>query len=212
MPLSTPIARSKTGALARILDSIPKGYTLYTFGEVKAEKSRALILKLHERHGICATPAQRVTRKKNGLANALLVMYEPPGATTVHWLMLFTPGTLQSHERLQSVTDRKRLVWLGYELVRHADAGQASWTWRRTKPEMLDAYSQLDRNLYKGHHEAVLALLQCHAEQPGFHGVREQSWALQQHARSQGYQGKLPHLYFVQKVSHGERLVLSGLS
>lgn len=212
MPLSTPIARSKTAALARILDSIPKGYALYTCGEVKAEKARALILKLHQRYAICATPAQRVTRKQKGLANALLVMYEPLGATTVHWLMLFTQGTLQSHENLQSVTDRKRLVWQDYELVRLAGAGQTRWTWRRTKAEMAEAYCELDRYLYKGQHEAVLALLERQAKQPGFHGVREQSWEMQQHARSRGYQGKLPHLFFVQKVSHGERLEISGLA
>lgn len=147
-----------------------------------------------------------------GLANTLLVMYEPPGATTVHWLMLFTPGALQSHERLQSVTDRKRLVWLGYELVRHPDAGQARWTWRRTKQEMADAYAELNRLLYKRHYAAVQGLLDRQAEQPGFHGVREQSWALQQHALSRGYPGKLPHLFFVQKVSHGERLEISGLA
>lgn len=140
MSASTPIADCKTAALARILDSIPKGYTRYTLGEVKPEKAQALAQKLHQRHAIGATPARRLTRKQHGLANTLLVMYYPPDAQIVHWLMLFTSGELESPEQLREVTDKKRLVWLGYELVRRSEASKTSWTWRRTKAEMKDAY------------------------------------------------------------------------
>ena len=212
MPASTPIASSKTAALARVLDSIPKGYTLYIHGEVKPEKAHALAQKLHQRHAIGATPAQRITRKQYGLANALLVMYYPPDAQTVHWLMLFTPGQLESHEQLHDVTDKKkRLVWLNYELVRRPETGgKTSWTWRRTKAEMADTYALLNQQLRQHHYATVADSLQRVANQPGFHGVREQSWALLQHARSRGYTGELPHLYFVQKVGHGERLELSA--
>lgn len=209
MPATTPIANGKTAALARVLDSVPKGYTRYTLGEVPAHKAHALANKLHQRHAIGATPAQRLTRKGQGLANALLVMYYPPEAQTVQWLMLFTPGQLASAEQLCEVTDKKRLVWLGYELVRRSDRGRTAWTWRRSKREMADAYALLNEQLGKRHHAAVEASLQRLANQPGFHGVREQSWALQQHAWDKGYRGELPHLYFVQKVSHGERLQLS---
>lgn len=209
MSASTPIADCKTAALARILDSIPKGYTRYTLGEVKPEKAQALAQKLHQRHAIGATPARRLTRKQHGLANTLLVMYYPPDAQIVHWLMLFTPGELESPEQLCEVSDKKRLVWLGYELVRRSEAGKTSWTWRRTKAEMKDVYALLNEQLRQHHYAAVEASLQRLANQPGFHGVREQSWVLQQHARARGYKGELPHLYFVQKINHGERLVLS---
>lgn len=74
---------------------------------------------------------------------------------------------------------------------------------------MADTYALLNEQLRKHHYAAVEASLQRLANQPGFHGVREQSWYLQQHARARGYVGELPHLYFVQKINHGERLVLS---
>ena len=209
MPASTPIATCKTAALARVLDSVPKGYTRFTFGDVAAHKAHALANKLHQRHAIGATPAQRTTRRLHGLANALLVMYYPPEAQTVQWLMLFTQGQLESGEQLRDVTDKKRLLWLGYELLLMSVRGKACWTWRRSKQEMADAYALLDAQLGKGHQAAVHETLQRLANQPGFHGVRQQSWALQQHAWSKGYRGERPHLFFMQKVSHGERLALA---
>ena len=108
---NTPIARSKSAALSRILDSIPKGYTRYTFGQVPAEKARKLLEKLHERHGIGCTPTQRMARKSRGMANAILVTYSATGEATtqVHWLMLFTAGELAA-PRSRGATDRA--VWL----------------------------------------------------------------------------------------------------
>ena len=78
-PATTPVARSKTAALARILDSVPKGYAYYTAGECPAGKLEALARKFHARYGIGCSPAQRLTRKQKGLANALLVLYLPAG-------------------------------------------------------------------------------------------------------------------------------------
>jgi len=208
MLASTPVARSKTAALSRVIDAIPKGYRSYCYGTVSETKAEQLANKLHERHAIGATPAQRLVRKKHGKANALLVMYWPLGAVQVEWLMLFTVGLLESPEHLRNVSDKHRLEWLDYELVRHPVRGAASWTWRRSKIEMAEHYVMLDQSLAKRHHDAVGNHLARIANQPGFHGIREQSWALCQHARQHGYQGSLPHLFYVQKVSHGDRLPL----
>ena len=123
--------------------------------------------------------------------------------------MLFTVGELESPEQLCDVTDKKRLLWLGYELVRRSGRGKSCWTWRRSKHEMREVYAALNAHLRKRDTAAVQETLQRLARQPGFHGVRQQSWELQQDAWAKGYRGELPHLYFVQKVSHGERLQLS---
>lgn len=210
MAASTPIARSKTAALARVLDNVPRGYCKYTSGTVKAEKAEALAKKLHLAYGIGATPAQRITRRKNGEASAILVMYWPENAERVEWLMLTTPGDgpVTAQERLQDVERKPRLSWLGYELARHTDRGKVSWTWRRPRAEMADHYTVLTDLLNKHHQGAVLEALQRIANQPGFHGVRTQSWALCQYARSRGFEGETPFLFFVQKVSHGDRLTL----
>lgn len=208
MPASTPLARSKTAALARVLDSIPKGYSRVTSGTVLPEKALALVSKLHDRHAIGATPAQRITRKGRGGANALLVMYWPADATLVHWLMLFTAGELDSHEQLREVTSKPYLQWLGYELVRHPTRGATSWTWRRPKSEMAEHHALLAELMAKHHTGALADLLQRLANQPGFHGVREQTWALFQEARRRGYSADMPHIFYQQKISHGDRILI----
>lgn len=207
MTATTPIGRSKTAALSRVIDAVCKGYRFYCCGTVAADKAEQLARKLHERHAIGATPTQRLTRKKHGKANCLLVMYWPLGAAQVEWLMLFTVGQLASHEHLRDAADKHRLEWMGYELVRHPTRGVASWTWRRPKIEMAEHYALLDASLVRRHHDAVEQHLTRVANQPGFHGVREQSWALCQYARQHGYRGELPHIFYVQKISHGERLI-----
>jgi hypothetical protein len=57
---------------------------------------------------------------------------------------------------------------------------------------------------------ALGALLQRVANQPGFRGVREQSKRLFEEARRHGHTGNLPNLFYVQKISHGERLDLGN--
>lgn len=209
MTASTPIARNKTSALVRVLDSIPKGYIRYVAGTVKPDKAMALANKFHRLYGIGLSPAQRLIRKHKGQANALLVLHWPQDAAEVHWLLMATPGHGLEAERWLDFTAKPRLIWLGYELVRHAVSDKPAWTWRRPKAEMAEHYAQLDAHLRHRQHNAIGALLQRIANQPGFHGVREQSWALCQHAYSRGYAEELPHLFFVQKVSHGERVPLT---
>lgn len=208
MPPTTPIARSKTAALARIVDSVAKGYVRWTAGTVAAEKAVRLANKFRRLYAVGATPAQRLTRKAHGLANVLLVLYWPADADVVDWLMLATAGDGLGQEALRLVTDKPRLAWLGYELVRYGARGVTRWTWRRPKSEMADCYVRLGEHLKRRDTGAVVETLAAAARQPGFHGVREQSWALCQFARQHGYREELPFLYYVHKVSHGERLVL----
>jgi hypothetical protein len=214
MPAATPISTSKTAALSRVLDGVSRGYTRYTSGVTTPEKAVAVANKLHRLYGIGCTPAQRVTRKKRGLANTLLVMYWPAGTVTVHWLLLATPGSglISEREKLLDVTGKPRLQWLGYELVRYGARGVTRWTWRRPKAAMADWYALLGEHLKRRDTGALADSLAAIARQPGFHGVREQSFALCRFAREHGYREELPFLYHVHKVSHGERLVLDPVS
>jgi len=210
MPAYTPVARSKTAALARVLDCVSKGYHRYTMGTVKAGKAEALARKFHGLYGIGCSPAQRITRKEKGLANAILVLYWPETAELISWLLLSTDGTGLEGEAMNSVTQRQRLTWLGYELVRHTTRGRAAWTWRRTKQEMEELYALIATQTSQRQYRAVSESLERIARQPGFHGVREQSWRLCQEALRRGYPGDLPYLFHVQKISHEERMVLEG--
>ncbi len=84
-PASTPVATSKTAALARVLDLVPKGYTFHVSGQCPAGKALKLARKFHARYGIGCSPAQRLLRKQRGLANAQLVLYWPSfEAPTAH--------------------------------------------------------------------------------------------------------------------------------
>lgn len=208
MLASTPIARSKTAALARILDCVPKGYHRFIYGTVKVTKAEALAKKFHTFYGIGCTPGQRIIRKRKRLANAVLVMYWPQNTERVEWLLLATDGTGLEGENLCLATNKPRLNWLGYELIRHASQGRNVWTFRRTRHEMADLHALLSSQTSQRHYSAVHETLERIARQPGFHGVRSQSWALCQKARERGYQGPLPHLFYLQKVAHGERLAL----
>ena len=209
MPASTPISRTKSQALSRIIDLVGRGYTRYMSGSIKAAKVVHLANKFHQLFGIGATPAQRITRKKHGIANAALVIYVPDAAADrVDWLLLATAGSGLEAETLVDVTDRKRLQFSGYELVRYAHDGRTRWTWRRPKGEMADHYILLADLAGKRAWGAVGELLARLANQPGFHGVREQSRQLGQEARRRGYAGDLPHLYYMQKIAHGDPLRL----
>lgn len=210
MPASTPISRSKTAALSRVLDGVTRGYVRYIAGVTRPDKALALARKFHDLYGIGATPAQRLTRKRKGDANVLLVMYWPEDAEVVEWLLLVSPGTgvVAEREKLLDVERKPRLAWLGYELVRYATRGVTRWTWRRPKEAMAQWYELVTEQLQRHQTDALADTLARIARQPGFHGVREQGWALFQHARQHGYSGDLPHLFYVQKVSHGDRLML----
>jgi hypothetical protein len=136
--LTTPLARSKSAAPSRVLDSVPRGYTRYPSGSIAAAKFPNLVNKLHRLHAVAATPAQRIPRKRRGQANAVLSFYLPSGAETGSWMMLFTEGELASHEKLYSILDKPRLSWLNYELVRYGHKGRTRWTWRRPAEAMQE--------------------------------------------------------------------------
>jgi hypothetical protein len=199
IPPSTPIARSKTAALSRILDSVPKGYQRYTTGMVSAAKADLLANKFHARYCIDCSPAQRLTRKAKGLANAVLVMYWPEGADEVRWILLATAGIGLESEKLWRVDEKPRLSWLGYELVRYSSQGRTSWTWRRPREEIAELHALVAHQVNAKHLKALEETLERIARQPGFSGVRAQSWALCQEARRRGYSGHLPHLFSCRK-------------
>lgn len=207
MPANTPLARSKTAAMTRVVDAAGRGYTLAVSGRCSASKALPLAQKLHTRYGIGCTPSQRITRKAKGMANAILVMYLPEGAEELEWLMLFTPGQLEG-EKPTPIDSKPRLQWLGYELIRHNARGKISWTWRRPKPAMAEAFATIKEYGQRRNMRALGEYLATIARQPGFHGVREQSKTLFAEARRRGYSEELPRLFYVQKLSHGERLNL----
>ncbi|MGH8259189.1 MAG: hypothetical protein ACREUG_05815 [Steroidobacteraceae bacterium] len=73
---------------------------------------------------------------------------------------------------------------------------------------MSQLYAELAEELTRRRVDEVAHTLQRIARQPGFHGIRAQSRALLEYATRRGYQGPLPHLFYVQKVAHRTPLLL----
>lgn len=74
---------------------------------------------------------------------------------------------------------------------------------------MAEHYTLLNAHVMTRRQSGIQALLERLANQPGFHGVRTQTWSLCQEARRRGFEGELPFIYYVQKLSHGEPLALN---
>lgn len=212
MAASTPLSTTKTAALCRTLDAASRGYMYYTKGTVVAHKVLPLAKKFHLLYGIGCTPSQRHTKKLKGQANTSLVIYQHADETIAEWLLLATNGSgaVHDNEQLKMITMKPRLMYLGYELVRHSSRGKSAWTWRRPKLEMADWYALLTHNLQHHNNAAVHDLVTAIARQPGFHGVREQSKNLFNFVKKKGYFGELPNLYYVHKISHGNLIYLES--
>jgi len=209
MTRSTPVSRTISAALTRVLNFVPRGYCRAFSGAVAPEKMAALASKFDHRYGIADTPSQRFTRKRAGRANAVLVLYAPPGSPVVHWLILCTEGAGFDGEQLRPLEKKPWLQLAGYDLVRHNDAGKLSWTWRRPKKEMADHHAMLRHLCGAQRWDSVGQYLASVARQPGFHGVRGQTFELCLAAKRAGYAEDWPPLYTMRKVPHGEPLVLS---
>lgn len=208
---TTPIAATKTQALARVLAAVTHGYTRVCMGAVPPEKLAGLASKFDAAYGIAHTNGQRVINRRKGRANTMFAAYNPPAEYLVAgerlpWILLATEGDGIESERWTPVADRP--VWIDYELCRHNDAGQVRWSWRRRKTEMTQLYAELSDDLARRRFDEVQRTLERIARQPGFHGVRVQSKALIEYARARGYGAPLPHLFYVEKGSHGVPLVL----
>lgn len=212
---TTPISQNKTQALARVLSAVTHGYTRLCTGTVPPEKLQRLALKFDQKYGIADSKGERVIRKRAGRANTQLAVYSPPDEYLplqgrLPWILLATPGDSVEEETWTDVHEHP--IWLGYELVRHNDAGEVRWTWRRPKAELTELYAELGEDLARHRYGMVQRTLERVAHQPGFHGVRAQSQALCNYAVSRGYSGPLPHLFYVCKVAHGKPMALAAKS
>jgi hypothetical protein len=208
---TTPIATTKTQALARVLTGVTHGYTRVCTGTVPPEKLGRLATKFDVAYRIADTKGRRVINRREGRANTMFAAYSPPSeylqpGERLPWILLATTGDGVESETWIDITDRP--LWMDYELCRHNDAGEVRWTWRRGKSEMTQLYAELSDDLARRRFDEVQRTLERIARQPGFHGVRVQSKALIEYARARGYGAPVPHLFYVEKGSHGVPLVL----
>lgn len=203
-----PISETHAATLSRLMNNLLAGYTFHARGSISADRVAYLAQKFHRIHRAAATPSQRHTRKKKGLANALLTIYLAPDADFAEWFLQFTPGELSSPEQLQDATKKPFLTFAHYELVRVAKRNNPkdfNWSFRRNKESMSELHDKLKLYSHRKHYHKVKKLLERAAAEPQFHLVREQTKRLLCTARKYKYRGELPFLFYMTRVSHGSK-------
>ena len=205
-----PISETHAATLSRLINNLTSSYTRYTSGTISADRVHYLAQRFHLIHAVAASPSQRHTRKKKGLANALLTIYLAPGADYAQWFLQFTEGELMSHEKLQEATKKPFLTFAHYELVRVAKGSnykRAAWSVRRNKEATAMLYDELIKLSSNKQYKRIKQLLEKAAKEPQFHLVREQTKALFHEAKKRGYMLEFPFLYYIQKINHGTKRI-----
>ena len=191
----------KSAVMQRIQDLVRGGYHRYTCGVISTSRLPALRAKFAARYTTDASRAERQRRRRNGLANAWLIVHRPPKAIRAVWWLLVEDGDHLAHstESLRDARDRPdRLIMpdpgigrknafaeveRAFELVKLDDR----WTWRMSS-EMKTAWRDRIRSAArtkdteKGDEEWRQAMWSLR-RMPGFRGIRSDAYDLVKLAR-----------------------------
>lgn len=178
----------KSTFMQRIADHARVGYFYWTSGEVPIEKAATLARKFADLYLVGLTKDVRFKRKKLGLGNAVLLLWQGQGDTQTHiqFVLMVSTGDHPAHqlELLQDVR-LSRIQVTGYELLQLPRKGQdhPAWTWRMTA-EAYELWEFRIEQVTKSRNprlaaEAFYSLYQS----PGFGGIRRQVGHLVKHWR-----------------------------
>lgn len=162
--------------MQRISDHAIVGYDYYAAGQISIEKLPALCQKFDDLYGVGLKKDVRFKRKKLGLANAVLLLWQfEPG--NIHFILMVQPGDNAAHklEKLSNIFD-KRIHVTGYELVQLPRKGNVkpSWTWKMTKENYRSWEIRIEQvTKSKNPKLASLAFFSLY-KSPGFAGIRSQ--------------------------------------
>jgi hypothetical protein len=161
-----PVLRTKTAYMQRLADLTRLGNRYHVTGEVSLDRACALVRKFRDLYLVYLPKDQRYRRKRAGLGNAHLVLWQPNiEAPILTFTLLVTPGDHPAHrlEQLRDAYDRRQRLQVGvdYELVQHTRAAapavagatpggppKASLSWRLTA-EREQAYRDEFRDLIR---------------------------------------------------------------
>jgi hypothetical protein len=122
-----PVLRTKTAYMQRLADLTRLGNRYHVTGEVSLDRACALVRKFRDLYLVHLPKDQRYRRKRAGLGNAHLVLWQPNiEAPILTFALLVTPGDHPAHrlEQLRDAYDRRQRLQVGadYELVQHTRA------------------------------------------------------------------------------------------
>lgn len=115
------VLSSRQTLMQRVCDYVRTGHVHWTTGEVSLGRAADLARKFARLYAVDLDRNRRFRAKQHGDADAALLWYEPfPGAMTLRWVLLVTPGEHPAHqlEHLQDASTRDgRMQLFDYELV-----------------------------------------------------------------------------------------------
>jgi hypothetical protein len=154
MPMFDPIVLdSRQTLMQRIADYVRTGHVHWTSGEVSLERAPAMARKFARLYAVDRDRNRRFRAKRDGEANAVLLLHRGPECSAISWFLLCTDGEQLVHqlERLRDATTKTGRVRLGdYELVQLTKRARP-----RRSPSALGADSVPARVL-SGHGSSTL--------------------------------------------------------
>ena len=168
----------KTVFMQRIADQVRRGYRWYATGEVRLDRTQALVAKFARLYNVHLHRNQKLRERASGLASADLLLWQPHTDTIV-FCLLVTPGphAARSLEKLMDASAKDSRLTLGdYELVQRPRTGsdRAAWTWRLTNEAYEGWRLRALEVCRKGNDFEVQQFIASIHATPGFAGVREQ--------------------------------------
>lgn len=188
------IPMSKRATMRLLLEAVQRGYCFWTAGCVAPEKGLRFAEKMRALYDTDHTAAQRAYAKKQGQANAQLIMFKEEREADIRYWLLATAGKGLVHAREQlcdAREHRQHLTWGDQYVLRHVQrprehSGGRAWTWQLTAQryallEASMAEQAAARGNTHGNTEALAALVTAILRMPGFYGIRQQQRALLDH-------------------------------
>lgn len=169
----------KSVFMQRIADYARVGYLHWTAGEIPVDKAAMLARNFADLYLVGLPKDARFKRKKLGLGNAVLLLWEGQGEakSRIHFLLMVTAGAHPAHqlEPLQDIRS-SRVQVTDYELLELPRKGNSkpSWTWRMTD----DAYKlwefRIEQVTKSRNPRLAAAVFFSLYKSPGFAGIRSQ--------------------------------------
>ena len=175
-PLNPFILTKKTVFMQRISDLVRTGHNHYVQGVIPLEKAGFLAAKFEQRFHVQRNKLEASRARKRGEHSARLLFWLPDESLQVHWILLFSPGSVidDSEKWRYALSDRIQIT--GYELVRLTKPGadHPAWTWRYTRNQYELLRTAVVLAIRRKRDDELRQLIHTLWRSPGFAGTRAQ--------------------------------------
>ena len=208
------VMNTKSAVMQHIID-LARLYKFHVSGSVPIDRAGSLALKFRDLYLTNLSPDQRYRRKKRGLGNAHLILWQPDdSAPVLVWILMVSPGDHSAHKLeplLRDLNDRRSRLRIGldYELVRHNRPGTArpSYSWQICD-ERLDRWrSEFRDAIRRAAFREIAQLWHSLHRIPGFARARAQAKdvarfaiAEWQRSRSGAFPARATRLGYIRRV------------